>query len=106
MARGPTTGMVPMFKSKVVFVLGAGAGEDINMPVGSGLVHTIIGKMALNLDKAGTPVGRGDHRLFTEVAKRIGQDEALRAARRLWDGLPFVKSIDDFLDYNNQMKTL
>lgn len=95
-----------MFNSKVVFVLGAGASAEINMPVGRGLADIIARKMSLAFDNAGRLVGNGDHRLFDQVAEIIGQDEAIRAATRLANGLPFVKSIDEFLDYNNVDQSL
>lgn len=87
-----------MFKSKIVFILGAGASAEVGLPVGTGLAQDIARTMALDFDTIGHLEGQGDKVLFLNATPSGLSEIYLAAAHRLRDGLPLSKSIDEFLD--------
>ena len=95
-----------MFKRPTVFILGAGASEEVKMPVGRGLADAIAKQMEVFYSQGGDLVGKGDKGLVREIGAAIGLVEAVAAAKRLREGLPLVKSIDDFLDQNSADQAL
>jgi hypothetical protein len=89
-----------MFKHKTLFVLGAGASQEIGMRIGGELAQLIAGKMDIRFENGTKFIGTGDLDLFQQLTHVVHQDavEFQRAALRLQDGLPFAKSIDAFLN--------
>lgn len=90
-----------MFASKTVFVLGAGASYEVNLPVGAGLAEIISKKVNVQFSRGGQFVENGgDIPLYERLRRRFGQEvgEYQRAGWVIRDGLPFANSIDDFLD--------
>jgi hypothetical protein len=90
-----------MFHSKTVFVLGAGASNEIDLPLGSGLAKTISEKVDIQFNDAGRvqPTG-GDFRLYDLLKAKFPSEirEYQRAGWMIRDGVLLANSIDDFLD--------
>jgi hypothetical protein len=89
-----------MFKNSTLFVVGAGASAEVNIPVGRGLAGDICVKMDIRFHHGFDPIGSGDHKLYSHLTRSFPQDASLfqPAALRIRNGLPLVASIDDFLD--------
>jgi len=88
-----------MFNRQTLFIVGAGASDEVGFPVGKTLAQNIGKKMDIRFER-GDPVGTGDHDLFTHIIhqRRQEADEFQHAARLIRDGIGFAQSIDDFLD--------
>jgi len=89
-----------MFHQRTLFVVGAGASEEVGLPLGAGLANNIAAKMDISFEHGYVFVGTGDQSLYEQLlnARRQDGDQWFFAAKRLRDGLPFAQSIDDFLD--------
>jgi hypothetical protein len=88
-----------MFNRKTVFVVGAGAGFDIGMPIGTKLAEIVADKVNVQTDEFGKHTRRGDANLLSIAS---GGDRsklaALQAAGRIIaGGIQLTNSIDDFL---------
>jgi hypothetical protein len=95
-----------MFRSKTVFVLGAGASKEFGLPLGAELAGSIASMMDFQHDTLGGLTG-GDQSLFRAVARKDGdQQRTYNAARRIAQGLALRKSIDDFLDIHQGQGTV
>ena len=84
-----------MFKSKIVFIIGAGASKEVDLPVGRALAGLIAQKMNVQWNSIGHLTGGGDIdllRLMLRVEPKVHPDQWQKAAHRLRDGLPLSKS--------------
>jgi SIR2-like domain len=90
-----------MFKSKTLFVIGAGAGVEINMPLGGDLSEKIA-KLLWNSGQyfAGNVNSSQIHNLFNEVARdgRFYWSDLDKAANQISEAVRVALSIDTFLD--------
>ena len=89
-----------MFKKRTLFIVGAGAGVEVGMPVGKALAENIATKLNVLYDDWGQKLVSGDEQLFSQIARRH-QNEANTYQRAAWtirDGILLINSIDDFLD--------
>ncbi len=82
---------------KTVFVVGAGASAEVNLPVGSALKDVIAKQLCYRFD-----FGRlqaGDAEIF-EALRLLGADinALVQKARLICEGLPLAISIDNFID--------
>lgn len=93
-----------MFRRKTVFILGAGASAEFNLPIGSALAERIHKMMDVRFRHLTQFIGDGDEELFESLKRRLGykSDQWLRAFWRIRDGILFSNSIDDFLDRHQQ----
>ena len=90
-----------MFESKTVFVIGAGASEEVGLPVGGALTKRISAMLDIRFDDIGMKaVGSGDFALFYQLTRdRIDLARDLQqAAWLIRDGIVHANSIDDFLE--------
>lgn len=95
-----------MFESKTVVIVGAGAGCDINMPLGKDLLTTIAKQIDIKVDHFGTKAISGDQELYQclrlylskPAAERIDADVLNSAVRAMARSLPQAISIDNYLD--------
>jgi hypothetical protein len=91
-----------MFKRRTLFVLGAGASKELNLPTGDKLAFTISQKMDISVKafRNGQTNTQGDLELFAEFAQ--SSDDPIQAYQdAFWlirDGVLTQSSIDDFLD--------
>jgi hypothetical protein len=92
--------VIIVFKRRTLFILGAGASEEVGLPLGTLLARQITNKMDIRFQHGHEFVGAGDLQLYTELtnARREDSDQWFSAATRIREGLPFARSIDDFLD--------
>jgi hypothetical protein len=88
-----------MFKRKTLFVLGAGASFEANLPLGVRLAKIIRDKMDIRFDQE-RRIGGGDYDLFSQIIYRNPNEREryFLACQRIKAGLGFAQSIDDFLD--------
>src|SRR5258708_34475917 len=89
-----------MFKNKTVFIVGAGASAELDLPLGSALANGISAKMDIRFERGVQSVGTGDLQLFHQITK-TGQQYANEFQNAAWlirDGILLSRSIDDFLD--------
>jgi hypothetical protein len=89
-----------MFDRRTLFVLGAGASAEVEMPVGTELAETIRRKCDIRFERAFHPVGDGDFELFDQLGQTHSREitEYQKAAWLIRDGIQLSSSIDDFLD--------
>jgi hypothetical protein len=89
-----------MFKVATVFVIGAGAGIDVGMPLGDRLSHIIGEKLRIEFGEGNRQTG-GDRLIMEAMRKHAAnqQDANLyrRAAFSVAPGIPYSRSIDTYL---------
>jgi len=94
-----------MFHSKTVFVVGAGASHEVNLPTGKALAGHIETKLNFEHSphktlQSGDPVIY--ETLYWYSAKQADKDREMklymRAAKQVRDAMPQVSSIDSFID--------
>jgi len=88
-------------EKKTVFVIGAGASKEANLPTGDELKITI--SKFLNIDFELSKLISGDpliYRALMDIAKERKEDahEYYRQGRHISESLPLAESIDNFLD--------
>lgn len=89
-----------MLQSKTVLVLGAGSSVDFELPAGDGLAKSIASRTYFWFDDT-NQLTQGDPELYRALKSRFTtRDAVLIAGRRISDGLPLARSIDDYL-YNH-----
>jgi hypothetical protein len=86
-----------VLKSKTVFVVGAGASYECDLPVGEELALRISGKLDVKFDDWGQKIVVGDSLLFHNVAHNQNYQQYQKAAWLIRDGIILANSIDDFL---------
>jgi len=88
-----------MFKEKTVFVVGAGASAEVDMPVGSQLADAISEAMYFEFEFG--RLSRGDDFTLSAWRQHFNEidivNEHLAAARKIHDGLFLANSIDNYL---------
>jgi hypothetical protein len=95
-----------MFRHRTLFILGAGASNEIGMPTGVNLATLISSKMDIVFSDDGQQVGDGDREIFRQVCSGIpvSSQDCQRAAWLIRDGVQLSNSIDDFLDIHSENK--
>jgi hypothetical protein len=91
-----------MFRSRTVFVVGAGAGQEVGLPTGPELIPIIRNKLNFKHDRRHRLVS-GDPALFETLlrnARFTSQDvnQYTDAGRKICAGILLTNSIDDFMD--------
>jgi hypothetical protein len=89
-----------MLNKPTVFVIGAGAGVEVGMPVGNELATKIAEETNFRFD-AGQQVG-GDERVWTAsrnmaLAAGLDQTSTLSAGRMIATGIAYAQSIDNYV---------
>ena len=89
-----------MLREKTVFIVGAGASREFNLPVGTQLAQMISQKLNINFDNWGEGKATGDHDLFDAVRRHANGDAGSfqQSGWLIRDGIVLASSIDDFLD--------
>lgn len=89
-----------MFKKKTVFIVGAGASAELDLPVGNALAKRISAKMDIRFEHGFQPIGDGDLELFDQITSQRQKyaNEFQESAWLVRDGILLSRSIDDFLD--------
>jgi hypothetical protein len=88
-----------MFNRRTLFVCGAGTSFEAGLPLGVGLAKSIAAKMDVRF-RGGQQEGGGDFDLYGDMKQALPntQNDHIKAAWVIRDGLGFAQSIDDFLD--------
>jgi hypothetical protein len=92
-----------MFKSQTVFVVGAGASEEVGLPIGKELTKSIANLVDLDVEFEGAT--KGDGQIY-ETLKRIVNENVdewrgnnlLGSARHIAEAMEMAVSIDTFLE--------
>ena len=99
-----------MFRSKTVFVVGAGASKEFGLPIGSELATQIGSHLKLEVDRFGNFLG-GEYELYEACQRAANRDqkevrEYLRACKAISDALPTAVSIDTYLEVHEGDKEI
>lgn len=94
-----------MFRSKTVFVLGAGASEEVGLPIGKDLKNIIAEKIDIKFQPYGGQIS-GDYQIMHALWQHVKQPDGnkgnpnpwIHAAWQIRDALPHAISIDNYLD--------
>ncbi len=90
-----------MFSVPTVFIIGAGTGKDIGMPVGSALSDAIAHQLDFYFEQG--QLVRGDE-LIVEVLRRLARErganvnEWVMAGRSVAQGIRYTRSIDPYVN--------
>jgi hypothetical protein len=93
-----------MFKRQTLFVIGAGASKELNMPVGAELAKAIHSTVNLKRGEWGANLSSADMAFVEELmyAYRKQQREWPTASRLIHDGILLTHSIDEFLEIHQE----
>ncbi len=96
-----------MLPSKTIFIVGAGASQEVGLPVGAQLKKIISDKLNVQLDDFGQPTRSGDPVIVNVLRQRIyAESDAInryfQACWRIRDGVVLSSSIDDFIDTHQE----
>jgi hypothetical protein len=94
-----------MFKENTVFVIGAGAGADINMPLGVDLKSTISRKLSFQINGQRNGTKGGDQEIWQAIQRHVSLSEQpsndintyLEKCQHIGTALPLAPSIDNFI---------
>lgn len=89
-----------MLSSKTVFIVGAGASKEVDMPVGSELRDIILRKLHMRFEFGNRFTGKGDQRIVQLLRSTFQNDANIyfTACATINAGLALAASIDDFID--------
>lgn len=103
-----------MFKSKTVFVIGAGASDEAGLPIGRKLTSEIAQLVDIRADFG--RVEQGDYQIFETLQKIVNKDPErwnnntlLASGRHIAEAMEMATSIDTFLESfadDDERKTL
>ncbi|WP_457091423.1 hypothetical protein [Microvirga sp. P5_D2] len=92
-----------MFKSKTLFIVGAGASYEVGLPIGTGLKQMIASRLDFYFE--GRELSHGDDAIMGALRRHIFDNEPdpkttpyVLAGRNISAALPQAISIDNFLD--------
>lgn len=106
-----------MSNKKTLYIVGAGASSEANLPTGYELKEKIASLLDIQLDYSDTQL-RGDRYIYNALQIYVEQSEIhekdidlylqayLRAAWRIRDAMPQAISIDSFIDTHNDDKKI
>jgi hypothetical protein len=91
-----------MLSSKTVFIVGAGASQEVGMPIGWELRDIIADKLDMRFEFPDKFIGSGDSKVLGRLHLKYfstGQlDRYMGACKLISDGIRYSDSIDDFID--------
>jgi hypothetical protein len=95
-----------MFKRRTLFAIGAGASQELNMPMGTQLANTIHDKLNIKVDDWGDNPTGPDKALVRELRFAFPQQDPpnswYAAARLIHNGILLTHSIDEFLEIHQR----
>jgi hypothetical protein len=99
-----------MFRVPTVFVIGAGGGVDVLMPLGDSLSHSIGEKLRIKFEEGNRQTG-GDPLIMEAIRKHAAANEQdpnlyRRVAFNVADGIVYSRSIDSYLHAHKDNKAL
>jgi hypothetical protein len=94
-----------MFRRRTLFIVGAGASNEVSFPVGPELAKTIADNMRPGRERHHQATIK-DEALLAEFRSRVGYDKGYQdfmdAARRIHEGIELTHSVDDFLNVHQK----
>jgi hypothetical protein len=91
-----------MRAAKTVFIVGAGASNEVGMPFGRAFLDIVSQKLSYKFKDPSLDPDSGDDDIRDVIQQyaqdRLGLDRYLDAARRIREGIVFSRSIDAFID--------
>jgi hypothetical protein len=93
-----------MFDRPTVLVIGAGAGFDIEMPLGSRLAEKIAESVDFQIEGGGYK--RGDVRIATALQQMGEWEPFLTAGRMIASGIRYSRSIDNYVHTHSDKATV
>lgn len=94
-----------MFNSRVLFVVGAGASKEVNLPTGNELKTIISHMVNFKLDTWSSNLELGDKDLFNAIRHKVQNDfvnldyrQFASIGREMAYAMPLAPSIDNYLD--------
>jgi hypothetical protein len=94
--------VIRMFKPGTIFIIGAGANEEVGMPLGSALCSAMARSFFFEFNFSSEPQKGADHNLLNHI-RRLAKatdrkvNEYLNASRLFHDGILLAGSIDEYL---------
>lgn len=94
-----------MFKSKTLFIVGAGASAEVDLPLADRLKTSIASKVDIRFEDDGRQVS-GDKKIAAALRQYVGNnntglnnlDSYFHAGRMIGDAMPQAISIDNYID--------
>ena len=94
-----------MFRSQTLFIVGAGASKEANLPIGNELKSIIANKLSIKYDDFGRGLVSGDRAIVDALKEHSRQagghgdiNPYLDTCWHIRDAMPLAVSIDNFLD--------
>jgi hypothetical protein len=100
-----------MFKRRTLFIVGAGASQEVGFPLGTTLARSIGQRLIRHVDQVTRETNYNDSELYGQLRRTFPNEinEYFVAARRIAEGIQLANSIDEFLNIhgdNERVKTL
>jgi hypothetical protein len=93
-----------MFRGRTLFIVGAGASKEANLPIGSELTGIIARSLKMELDSVGHQAS-GNKDIFAALSELPNNIEYyVNVAHRISLAMPAASSIDEFLDVHRDDK--
>jgi hypothetical protein len=92
-----------MFKRRTLFIVGAGASQEVDFPLGTTLAKSIGQRLIRRVDKTTREASYNDSELYGQLLRTFPNEinEYFVAARRITEGIQLANSIDDFLNIHS-----
>src|ERR1700722_17780555 len=91
-----------MRAKKTVFIVGAGASNEVGLPFGRKFLETVSEKLSFRFKGPSLDPDSGDSDILDVIQQYAGDrpslDSYLEAARQIREGILFSRSIDAFID--------
>src|SRR5258708_28551760 len=91
-----------MKNPQTLFIIGAGASKEADLPIGKDLTDIIANRLDFQVKRGGLIAGSGDESILDIFQQRTQTREGIQsyldAAWRVRDGIIYSKSIDSFMD--------
>src|SRR6185437_5835134 len=92
-----------MFKRRTLFIVGAGASQEVDFPLGTTLAKSIGQKLTRRVDETTGKASYNDSELYGQLRRTFPNEinEYFVAASRIAEGIQLAQSIDDFLNIHS-----
>lgn len=97
-----------MFRSRTLFVVGAGASSEVRLPIGRGLTERIAELVDITFAHGNLSPTSGELEIYNcykraaEVDKKLTAEGLRRAGVKLAQAMPLTASIDNYLDAHQE----
>jgi hypothetical protein len=90
-------------KRRTLFIVGAGASQEVDFPLGTKLAKSIGQKLIRRVNETNRQASYNDSELYEQLRRTFPNEinEYFAAARRITEGIQLANSIDDFLNIHS-----